>query len=219
MPEIVEEPVPLPPPIPRPAAPDPLSAHETWSAVRRPDRLLNLVLGERSRVIATVADGRGIWPLIFALLVASVLVSLPYGAVLEPDELGNIALLLLGSMLVCFPSLQVFSNFVGLKVDVAQHLALALLITAVASCFTFGFFPILWFLQNTMGAGEAIDSHDLHVTFLTFSVLAGLCQLMACFALGRKFGFFGESYGVLILIWQTLFLFITYRMALFLELT
>ncbi len=39
-------------------------------------------------------------------------------------------------MVICFPSLQVFSAYLGVKISITQNLALALIIPAAAALFT-----------------------------------------------------------------------------------
>ncbi len=181
-----------------------------------PLRALELVLSEQERLARTIASGRSSVLLVGALLYTSILFALPFGAVLGLDRFWRVALLFVGSLGICFPSLQVFSAYIGCRIDIRRNLALGLVITCVAALFTFGFFPILWFLRETMIAdSETITLTHVSLVLLIFSLLAGIGHLYRCL---YRFEGLVRSYPVLITIWQALFVFICYRMARLLDL-
>ena len=128
---------------------------------------------------------------------------------------GSIALLFVGTLGICLPSLQVFSAYIGYRVDPAQSVALGLVMTAVAALFTFGFFPILWFLRATMAEDSTITPQHLSVLLIVFSLAAGVVHLVRCLVSldGARPG-----YPLLLAFWQLLYAFIAYRMALLLDL-
>jgi len=187
----------------------PFSSAELRRAFRRPLRVLDVVFTERDRLVATLAARNVPLALVGVLLFASVVFALPYGAVLGWGSFWRVAATFLGALAVCFPSLHVFCAYAGLRLRVEQNAALALVIPTVAALFTFGFFPILWFLKATMLADSAVTPGDLSVVLLVASLLAGIGHLYRC--LPRMAGRGG--YVVLTLGWQVLFVFITHRMA------
>ena len=187
----------------------PYEASELRSVFLQPQRALELVLTERERLIETVARRRDLWTVTGVLLYASVVFALPYGAVLGPDRFWRLAALFLGSLLICLPSLQVFSAYVGFRTSGRQSLALGLLITSTASLFSFGFFPILWFLRATMLPDSTLEPGHLSVALILISLGAGLVHLHRC--MPRLAG--GTAYTVLTLMWQGLLIFIVHRMA------
>jgi len=199
--------------LPRPETAPPFARGELRSIFARPHRALDLVFSERERLVATVSERREPALLVLVLLFASALFALPYGAVLGWERFWRVAATFLGALAVCFPSLHVFSAYVGLRLRTEQNLALALVITSVASLFTFGFFPILWFLKATMRPDAVITPAHLSVVLLCASLFAGIAHLYRC--LPRMHGQW--VYVLVSLGWQLLFVFITHRMALLFE--
>lgn len=201
------------------AAAAPYSAAELKAVLRRPHKVVEVVLAERGRLAASLSDRRSLGLLAVVLFLASVIFALPYGAVLEPDQLWRIVQLFAGSALICFPALHVFGAFLGFRVDIGQSLALTLIITSVSALFSLGFFPILWFLRTVMSDEASAEVlHGISVGLLVISFGAGLAHVLRCMsdpATGRPFG---SGFAVVVAIWQCLLVFITYRMALFLEL-
>lgn len=177
---------------------------EVW---RRPQRLLDLLFVDRERFVSTVRCRHEL-PLVVALLVAgSALFALPYGFVLGADGFWRVAALFLGSLLICFPSLHVFTSYLGRPAALSENLALALVLCAVAAIFSLGFFPILWFLGATTAEGASIGVPQLSTGLLSVCLFAGIGHLFRC----------TRSDGLrtwLLLVWEVLFLYIAWRMAL-----
>lgn len=197
----------------------PFSSSELRKLLTRPHRLVDLVMSKRRRLAATVADEHRLPTLAIGLLLSSLLFALPFGAVLDIGRLWRVAWLLVGSLLICFPSLHIFGAYFGSRLTVMQNLCLSLSITSVAALFTFSFFPILWFLDSTMPSNEStVTSGGIAVILLTFSLLAGLAQLTRLVRLGALRGAAGLSAVLVLVVWKALFLFITYRMACALDL-
>ncbi len=206
-------------PDPRPrselAEVEPHSPGELKAIFKYPLRIMELVLTEQERLSKTIVSGANPMLLAGTLLYTSVLFSLPYGAVLGISRFWHIAVLFVGSLLICFPSLQVFSLYIGCRVNHRQNLALGLVITCVAAIFTFGFFPILWFLRATMLEDSRISPRQISVALLAFSLFAGVAHLFRC--LRRVQPLIG-TYPLLMACWLGLFTFITQRMARLLDL-
>ena len=191
-------------------APIPFETGQLRATFTRPQRILDVVFTDRARLVETVAAKRDLGLLVAVLLYASVLFALPYGAVLGWERFWRVALLFLGSLAICFPSLQVFCAYVGFRITLRQNMAMGLVITSAASLFTFGFFPILWFLRATMLSDSVVTPAHLSVALLVFSLLAGIGHLYRCLP---RFNGGGAGYVALMLVWQVLFVFITHRMA------
>ena len=195
----------------------PFTPAELRAVFSRPHRAVEIVLSERERLAATVVDRRNLGLLVALLLAASVLFALPFGAVLDPSRLWRVIQLFTGSALICFPALHVFGAFLGFRVDIGQNLALTLVVTSVAALFSLGFFPVLWFLDTVMADEEsAVFRHGIAVALLVVSLVAGLAHLLRC--LSGPNGPLGAGFSLVVGVWQCLLVFITYRMALFLDL-
>ncbi len=200
---------------PPPPAVRPHDVGELRAVFSLPFRVISVVLSEQERLARTIASGGNGVLLVGVLLYTSVLFTLPFGAVLEVERLWRVALLFVGSLGICLPSLLVFSAYVGYRIDLRQNLALGLVITCVAALFTFGFFPILWFLDATMEENSSFTAQHISLILLGFSLLAGIAHLHRCL---RRFDGLVASYPILIVCWQALFVYICYRMAWLLEL-
>jgi|SRR5712671_328738 len=191
----------------------PFTADELRAALHHPQRLLGIILAERARLVTSIRAEASLWHLVAVLLLCSIVGALPFGAVLDRGKTGHVALLFTGSVLICFPSLQVFSSYLGVRLSIAQNLALALLIPAAAALFCFGFFPIYWFLEATMPAERAVlSAKDIAIGLLTISLVLGLSHLNRCLFVDSALQEMRSSW-LLLLGWQSLLLFITYRMA------
>jgi len=203
------------PPLRRPPPLAPWSADELARALRRPDFLLEIVLGGPERLALHAREGIGLAPLLRLLLVAATLFAIPYGCVFGVAAWWKVALLYLGSTLLCVPSLHVFATYLGLGVPLAPLLLLALALPAVAALFTAGFAPILGFLKWTMGAAssaEAISWRDLSDWLLAAALIAGVGQLWRCLA-AAPFARRSGGFAWLLAPWLLVFLYVLARMA------
>ena len=190
----------------------PFTTAELRSCLVRPQRLLDVVLVERGRLVASVLQPANAIALAAALLVCAVAFAVPFGLVEGVRRGGHVAMLFLGSVLLCFPSLQVFGSYLGVRLSIAQNLAIALLIPSAAALFTFGFFPIHWFLLWTMSADASLTTSGVRIALLAVSLLLGLSHCNRCLFLDPNLKAFRSSWPLWIA-WQALLLFITWRMA------
>ena len=195
---------------PEPAAP--FAAAELRTCLVRPQRMLDVVLVERGRLVASVLQPANAIALTAALLVCAVAFAVPFGLVEGVRRGGHVAMLFLGSVLLCFPSLQVFGSYLGVRLSIAQNLAIALLIPSAAALFTFGFFPIHWFLLWTMSADASLTTSGVRISLLAVSLLLGLSHCNRCLFLDPNLKAFRSNWPLWIA-WQALLLFITWRMA------
>jgi len=199
---------------------EPFSGWELRRALLRPYLIIEYVLGGRQRLARNLADGRSVWLLAGLLLAAGVVATIPYGALSPVRSFWKIAVLYTGSLLLCFPCLHVFTQFFGFRSSLGRDLALSLVITSVAGLFTFGFFPIIWFIDYSTRAdpNAAVSPADLSVFLLGVSLLMGIVHMGRCLVVRRLADREAWSLLLLILLWIPLLIFIHYRMACLLEL-
>ncbi len=196
----------------------PYSSQELLSAFLRPHRAIDVILAQRARWITSVAEKRELVLLVSLMFSTSLFYAVPYGAVIGWDRYWQISALYLGSVAICFSSLHVFSAYLGVRISLAQSLAMAILVSSVAAIFSFGFFPILWFLSATMTDENSVGTvRAISVFLLSISLLAGILQLFRCLMPETPLSTYG-SFTILIFFWQALLAFIAYRMGLFLGL-
>ena len=191
---------------------EPLQPHALQAMLRAPHRIPDAVLGPPARLAASIPHAASRPPLAAVLVLGTVLFALPYGLVLGPLGAWRVPVLLLGTLMICFPSLHVFGTYIGRRITLAENVTLALVIPCVAAVFTFGFFPIVWFLQATMRADALVTGDHLSTLLLTVSVLAGVGQLWRCAAADQRLDPTGLVLVVLVL-WHVLFLYIGRRLA------
>ena len=210
-------------PIQAPARPEPpppanpLTQDEIRSAFRRPHQVAELVLADWPKITASVAQKRNLLALTVLLALTSALLPMPYAAIIESGGLWKISALFGGSLLICFPSLHIFSTYVGSRVRIEQSLVLALVISAVAALFALGFAPILWFLRVTMAGGtDSIALTGLSNILLSFALLAGIGHQARCLFIEEKLRP-STSQPLVFFVWWILLAFITYRMSVTLE--
>jgi hypothetical protein len=203
---------------PVPAAqeqPEPFSDVEIWRAFRRPDLAIEYALSGQERLTRNLSLGRGMLGLATMLIGISLLAAVPYGAVAPGGRFWSITALYTGSLFICFPSLYVFSQFLGMPFRLAQIFVLSLLISSVAGLFTFGFFPIIWFIDATMERAGAslVTPAALSVVLLTLSLAMGVVQMARCLVARNGMGREVKEFPALMAVWLVLLLFITHRMA------
>lgn len=198
-----------PTPVPIAVPAEPYSTAELRQLLRRPAAAFDLVLARRDRLAATITAGTAAWGLALLLLVCTALASLPYGLVRGADAWWRIGVLFSGAVLLCYPALQVFGAYLGSRMQPAQNLALALVVSSVAALFSLGFFPIVWFLGQTMQVGDWIDADTASVVMLAAALLAGLLQLSRCLVRDASL----RANGLLLLVWQLLVVGVALRLA------
>ena len=100
--------------------------------------------------------------------------------------------------------------------SIAQNLVLALVTSSVASIFLLGFAPIAWFIRVTTPSGSPTAA-VVAVALLVAASLGGILQLSRC-VLGDEALRPPGRYRLLLLAWQGLFAYVSYRMGVYLEL-
>ncbi|MFT7535177.1 MAG: hypothetical protein ACI85K_001128 [Hyphomicrobiaceae bacterium] len=211
---------PATPPLPKESPAGPIEADaipfahgELTACLSRPHRMLDIVLGERLRLAANLRTGNHMATLVTILLLCSVAFAVPFALIDGFSRVADITLLFLGSVLLCFPSLQVFGSYLGVRMHPAQNLAIALVIPSAAALFTFGFAPIYWFLDFTMPSeAGAQGSAITRVVLLVFSLLLALSHLNRCLFADKNLKALRENWPLWVG-WQVLLVFLTYRMA------
>ena len=193
-----------------------LDGGELRRALLLPHKVIDLVLVQRNRFSRTVADARHLGVLTAMMLLTTIVLALPFGAALGLDRVWRVAALLLGSVLICFPSLHVFSSYLGCRMSLAQNLVLALMASAVAAIFLLGFAPIAWFISATTPADSATASR-VALALLVTAIAAGIVHLSRC-VMGDAGLRPPGRYQLLMVLWQGLFAYVSYRMGEFLGL-
>jgi hypothetical protein len=201
------------PPIESPGFATAHSREELSVALRRPHELLRLVLVQRERLHTSIARDQHLWWLVATLALGTVLYALPFGAVLGFSKLWRVSALLLGAIAICVPSLHVVGAFIGSRLEPVQTLCLSLVISSVASLFTFGFFPIIWFLGATMEEGSFISAGAIAMFLLCVSQAAGVAQFIRSQHAVSLLREFKPTFKVLLGGWLVLLMFITFRLA------
>ena len=196
----------------------PHTRDELVHALRQPQHLIRLVLVQRERLHTSIARDGNLWWLVGSLALGTLLYALPFGAVLGPSQFWRISVLLLGSIAICVPSLHVVGAFIGSRLRLSQTLALSLVIASVASLFTFGFFPIIWFLGATMKESSFISAGAMAVVLLCVAQLAGVVQFLRSQHAVSLLREFKPTFMALLVGWLGLHSFITFRLAAALEL-
>lgn len=191
---------------------EPLTREELSASLLRPHRMLDVVLGEPRRLSSNILAGVELRALVLALLVCSTLFTVPFALVDGWSRLAHVAMLYLGTVLLCFPSLLVFSSYLGVKIHAAQSLTIALVIPAAAAVFTLGFAPIYWFLDATMPEGGGVGGVAMRITLLVLSLVLGLSQVNRCLLANEKFRAMRDSWP-LWFGWQLLLILLSIRMA------
>lgn len=194
---------------------EPFTREELLSALLRPHRWVDLLLTERKRWTLTVTMDRHPGLLVAIMLAASLIYALPFGFVLGFERFWHIAALYLGSVAICLPSLHIFAGYLGLGLRAGQTLSLGVLVSSVASIFSVGFAPIVLFLGATMSGSSTMKT--VAYMLLAVSLFAGMGQLMRSLRI-RADQERVANLLVLMIVWQCLLLFITFRMGVFLGL-
>ncbi|WP_395737967.1 hypothetical protein [Prosthecobacter sp.] len=207
-PEITPTP---PPPLPNPTHNSaklelqPLGAPASFVVVieallRHPGRILNECKQRSSKV-----------PLI--LLVAAVLGLAVFGALLGTFSGGTqywaspvkVVGGVLASLIICLPSLYIFSALGGIEARLPQVVGMLLSMMALTALLLLGFTPVVWiFSQSTESVG-----------FMGFLVLAFwvIALLFGFRLLVSAAGTFGMTGGLYLTIWMGIFLVVTLQMS------
>lgn len=181
-------------------------------ALWHPLRTVDVVLASPERVAANVDARVALGRLVVVFLVCGALFSVPFGFVLGVESWWRVAMLYLGSTLICLPSLYVFTSYTGTRVSLTQILVLALIVPASAAVFTLGFAPILEFLTVTMSPEHTtIDVRSIARVLLGISLAAGIVQLWRCF-LGARQQPQPVLLALVLLVWHGVFLYVFVRM-------
>lgn len=198
----------------------PLSEAELRASFLRPDLAAALVLGSPDRVGRTLAGGLEVGLLMALLTSLSLFATIPYGAASLPAaSLWKVTALYTGSLLICLPSLHIFLQFVGITGGLLRNVSLSLVIPASAALFTFGFAPIIWFIDLTTAAGDesVVTPEGLSGMLLAIALLLGVVQMKRCLTSSNAVRDEGH-FGAVTVVWVVLLLFIAWRMAGYLEL-
>lgn len=182
--------------------------------LRAPLRMVDLVLGERRRLATNIAQEHRLPSLLLVLAAATAVFALPFGVVLgAPPLFWRVAVLLLGGVAICVPSLHVFSRYLGARMSWAQTLGVALAASAVTALFTSAFAPILAFFRATMSGSAVVTPQAMAALLLVFAFAAGIGQLFRLPRADAALRRISATLVALLIPWVVLYLFITVRLA------
>ena len=191
----------------------PFSRQELRSLLRSPLRTMDVLLTQRQRFASNVALEHRLPTIGLVLFVMTALFALPFGAVLGLTSLWRVAVMWLGGLLICLPSLHIFGRYLGARLSWQQTLCVSLSGTAVASLFTFAFAPILGFLRVTMTDAQVVTPGAMAILLLVCALFAGIGQLLRLLRNEATLRGIGPSVGRVLLPWLALYVFITLRLA------
>lgn len=201
-----------PPPLPKLDQPawmkldlQPLGAPASFVVV------IEALLKQPGRILHECKHGGGKVPLI--LFLGAVLGLAVFGALLGTFSGGvqywaaplKVVLGVLASLVICLPSLYIFSALGGMEARLPQIVGMLLAMMALTALLLLGFAPVVWiFSQSTESVG-----------FMGFLVLA-------FWIIGLFFGFrlllaaantFGMTIGHYLMVWMGIFLLVTLQMS------
>jgi hypothetical protein len=191
----------------------PFSRQELRGMLRAPLRTMDLVLAQRRRFAMNIAHEHRLPTMLLVLSATTLLFALPFGAVLGLAQIWRVAVLLLGALCVCLPSLHVFGRYLGARLSWMQTLCVSLSATAVAALFTFAFAPVMAFLRLTMTGADVVTPQGIAVLLLVCSVSAGIGHLLRLLRGEAVLRGLGPSMPLVLLPWLGLYAFITVRLA------
>jgi hypothetical protein len=125
------------------------------------------LLKHRDYLLAQIESGREVQVILLDLLVVAIVPTAFYGLIvgLATNSVARIVsnpiklpLMMLLTMLLCLPTLYIFSSYLGGRRSLLQTAALAFSAVAITAVVLAGFAPITWFLTFT-----APGAHNLHV--------------------------------------------------------
>lgn len=199
---------------------EPFAEKDLQGMLVRPLMMIDLVLAERLRLFETVKQGLLPMRLSLLFLLISLVFAIPYGCLSPAADAMDVSTLFCGSVLVCYPSLHVFSRYLGFEFGALQNLLLALAVSATAAVVSLGFAPIIWFIDYTAGQGEEVLKINTIISDILLSVcfLLGVVQMIRSFLWTRLGDWRAHFHQGFMLCWLALLTFISCRMASFLEL-
>ncbi|GEM_PF-2991859 len=206
-------------PQPKPRPPAPYSPEDLKHLYRHPASMLELLLSQRERFTHTLSEPKSLPWLALVLICASLVASIPFGLLSPMQSLWKPAALFCGSLLICFPSLHVFSLFLGYRPSLEQNAVLTLLICSVASTFAMAFSPIVWFIRISTRAHEetVMTPEFMAQLFLLSALLLGVFHMLRHLKSWTQTQDVATPSQALMFCWIPLLLFISYRMALLLQ--
>jgi hypothetical protein len=145
-----------------------------------PVRLAGLLLREPGPLLRGLGAGDRVAERSVALLIVAAVMCAAYGAVLGLFGGGmqpllaaaKLPIIVIGSALLCTPTLYVFNALGGSRLGYLQTVALALLLSAAAAMMLVAFAPIAWFFGvSTEGAPFM---RGLHLAVFAIAALFGL---------------------------------------------
>lgn len=146
---------------------------------RRGFEVIGAILKAQGAVIRELGDARHLGTYLRTLLVASLLFSAAYGAILGLFHPGwqtlfasaKIAIVVVGTALLCTPTFYVFNSILGSRLSFAQSASIVLLMVASAGLILLAFAPISWLF--TMTTGGAVFLRLFHLVVFGIAIVFG----------------------------------------------
>jgi hypothetical protein len=187
---------------------------------RAPFAAAGAVLKAQGAVIRDLKEGRRLGGYLGSLLLASVLFSAAYGAVLGLFQPGlqtlyaalKIPIVVVGTALLCAPTFYVFNSILGSRLSLLQTLCVVLFLAAGAGLVLVAFAPIAWFFTVSTGGVEFLTI--LHLGVFLVAAGYGIRSLDA----GRRYLAWLDStqtaiHGKMLALWFLLVVFVALQMA------
>jgi hypothetical protein len=187
---------------------------------RAPFAAAGAVLKAQGAVIRDLKEGRRLGGYLGSLLLAAVLFSAAYGAVLGLFQPGlqtlyaalKIPIVVVGTALLCAPTFYVFNSILGSRLSLLQTLCVVLFLAAGAGLVLVAFAPIAWFFTVSTGGVEFLTI--LHLAVFLVAAGYGIRSLDA----GRRYLAWLDAtqtaiHGKMLAAWFLLVVFVALQMA------
>lgn len=146
---------------------------------RREVQVIGAILKAQGAVIRELGNAQHLGTYLRALLFASLCFSAAYGAILGLFHPGwqtlfasvKIALVVVGTALLCTPTFYVFNSILGSRLTFSQSASIVLLMVASAGLILLAFAPISWLF--TMTTGGAVFLRLFHLAVFGIAIVFG----------------------------------------------
>lgn len=199
---------------------DQFDAASQLRGLRAPFAAAGAVLKAQGALLRDLKEGRRLGAYLASLLVAALLFSAAYGAVLGLFQPGlqtlyaalKIPIVVVGTALLCAPTFYVFNAILGSRLSLAQTLCIVLFLASGAGLVLVAFAPIAWFFTVSTGGLEFLTF--LHLGVFLVAALYGLRSLDA----GRRYLAWLDAtqtaiHGRMLAAWFVLVVFVALQMA------
>ncbi|MBI5360027.1 MAG: hypothetical protein HZA48_05535 [Planctomycetes bacterium] len=147
---------------------------------------LDLYLKDRASIFKNIVTGGHLRPAIFNSLLAAIVISFIYGAVMGFFAGGaqvlysalKFPIAVVACYFICLPTFYIFSSILSSRYSIAQSMAILLCMTVPAVLLLLGFAPIVWFFS--ISTGTAGFMFLLHGIVFAIATAFGILYLYDC---------------------------------------